>query len=302
MLVLVTLMGVFNAVADDEATELLCEVEVNSDKITDGSKEIFNELKQTVTDYMNTTKWTNAIFGTNEKINCKLMFTISSWDNSTGLMKGDLQIQSSRPVYNSSYTTAIINFKDTKVDFNFETGQQLVFSEMEMQDNLTAILNFWAYMIIALDFDTFELKGGDPYYELAANIVRMAQSTGESGWKAFEDNTNRNAVLSAFTDTQTSPIRDILYEYHRLGLDQMVVTVDKGRATITHTLENLGKIYQVAPLSVCLTMFKDSKLDELINIYSKANMTEKESVYEMLYQVYPSENTKLEDIKKTPTL
>lgn len=302
MLVLVALMGVFNAVADDEATELLCEVEVNSDKITDGSKEIFNELKQTVTDYMNTTKWTNAIFGTNEKINCKLMFTISSWDNSTGLMKGDLQIQSSRPVYNSSYTTAIINFKDTKVDFNFETGQQLVFSEMEMQDNLTAILNFWAYMIIALDFDTFELKGGDPYYELAANIVRMAQSTGESGWKAFEDNTNRNAVLSAFTDTQTSPIRDILYEYHRLGLDQMVVTVDKGRATITHTLENLGKIYQVAPLSVCLTMFKDSKLDELINIYSKANMTEKESVYEMLYQVYPSENSKLEDIKKTPTL
>ena len=302
MLVLVALLGVFNAFADDEATELLCEVEVNSDKITDGSKEIFSELQEKVTDYMNTTKWTNAIFGTNEKIHCKLMFTISSWDNSSGLMKGDLQIQSSRPVYNSSYTTAIINFKDTKVDFNFETGQQLVFSEMEMQDNLTAILNFWAYMIIALDFDTFELKGGDPYYELAANIVRMAQSTGESGWKAFEDNTNRNAVLSAFTDTQTSPIRDILYEYHRLGLDQMVVTVDKGRATITHTLENLGKIYQVAPLSVCLTMFKDSKLDELINIYSKANMTEKESVYEMLYQVYPSENTKLEDIKKTPTL
>ena len=301
MLVLVALLGVFNAVADDEATELLCEVEVNSDKITDGSREIFNELQEKVTDYMNTTKWTNAIFGTNEKIHCKLMFTISSWDNSTGLMKGDLQIQSSRPVYNSSYTTAIINFKDAKVDFQFETGQQLVFSEMEMQDNLTAILNFWAYMIIALDFDTFELKGGDPYYELAANIVRMAQSTGESGWKAFEDNTNRNAVLSAFTDTQTSPIRDILYEYHRLGLDQMVVTVDKGRATITHTLENLGKIYQVAPLSVCLTMFKDSKLDELINIYSKANMTEKESVYEMLYQVYPSENTKLEDIKKTPT-
>ena len=301
MLVLVALLGVFNAFADDEATELLCEVEVNSDKITDGSREIFNELQEKVTDYMNTTKWTNAIFGTNEKIHCKLMFTISSWDNSSGLMKGDLQIQSSRPVYNSSYTTAIINFKDAKVDFQFETGQQLVFSEMEMLDNLTAILNYWAYMIIALDFDTFELKGGDPYYEQAANIVRMAQSTGESGWKAFEDNTNRNAVLSAFTDTQTSPIRDILYEYHRLGLDQMVVTVDKGRATITHTLENLGKIYQVAPLSVCLTMFKDSKLDELINIYSKANMTEKESVYEMLYQVYPSENTKLDEIKKTPT-
>ena len=297
---LVALFSVFSAFAfDDEATELNCEVDVNCDKISDGNKEIFNELKQAVNDYMNTTKWTNAVFGNNEKIYCKLLITISSWDSSTGLMKGDLQIQSQRPVFNSSYTTAVINFKDAKMDFFYETGQQLVFSEMQMEDNLTAILNFWAYMIIAMDFDTFELKGGDPYYERAANVVRLAQSAGETGWKAFEDNTNRSAVLSAFTDTKTAPIRDILYEYHRLGLDQMVVTVDKGRSTITHTLENLGKIYEVAPMSVCLTMFKDAKLEELINIYSKANTSEKESVYEMLYQVYPSDNTRLEEIKKT---
>jgi len=210
-----------------------------------------------------------------------------------------LQIQSQRPVFNSTYTTALINFKDTKVDFSYETGHQLVFSEMEMEDNLTAILNFWAYMIIAIDFDSFELNGGDPYYEKAAQVVRLAQSSGESGWKAFEDNTNRSAVLSAFTDKGTSPIRQILYDYHRMGLDQMVVTVDKGRSAITHTLENLAKIYDVAPMSVCLSMFKDAKLDELINVYSKANMTEKESVYEMLYQVYPSETTRLDQIKKT---
>ncbi len=296
---LMALMCAFNAIADDEATELNCEVEVNSDKITSGSKDIFNELKQAITDYMNTTKWTNATFGTNEKIYCKLMFTISGWDNSTGAMEGDLQIQSQRPVYNSSYTTAIINFRDTKVKFFYETGQQLVFSEMEMEDNLTAILNFWAYMIIAMDFDTFELNGGDPYYERAAQVVRLAQSSNETGWKAFEDNNNRSAVLSAFTEKQTAPIRQMLYDYHRMGLDQMVVTVDKGRSTITHTLENLGKIYDVAPMSICLTMFKDAKLDELINIYSKANSTEKESVYEMLYQVYPSETTRLDQIKKT---
>lgn len=298
-MLLVAMFCVFNAFADDEATELNCEVEVNSDKITNGSKDVFNELKQAVTDYMNTTKWTNATFGTNEKIYCKLMFTLSSWDDATGIMKGDLQIQSQRPVYNSSYTTAVINFRDTKVDFHYETGQQLVFSELEMEDNLTAILNFWAYMIIAMDFDTFELNGGDPYYERAAQIVRLAQSSGESGWKAFEDNTNRSAVLSAFTEKQTAPIRQMLYDYHRMGLDQMVVTVDKGRSTITHTLENLGKIYEVAPLSVCLSMFKDAKLDELINIYSKANTTEKESVYEMLYQVFPSETNRLDKIKKT---
>ena len=295
---LMALICAFNAMADEEATELLCEVEVNSDRITNGSKDVFNELKQSVTDYMNTTKWTNAVFGTNEKIHCKLMFTISTWDDATGLMKGDLQIQSQRPVYNSVYTTAIINFKDTKVDFNFETGQQLVFSEMEMLDNLTSILNFWAYMIIGMDFDTFELKGGDPYYEKAANVVRLAETSGETGWKAFEDNTNRNAVLTAITNTQTAPIRQMLYDYHRMGLDQMVVTVDKGRSAIIHTLENLAKIYEVAPLSVCLTMFKDAKLDELINIYSKANMTEKESVYEMLYQIYPGEVNRLAEIKK----
>ncbi len=298
---LLALICASSAFADEEGTELNCDVDVNFEKITNGSKEIFGELKQAVRDYMNNTKWTNATFAFNEKINCKLLFVLSSWDNSTGLMEGELQITSSRPVYNSTYTTALINFKDTKVVFNYETGMSLVFSEQEMIDNLTAILNFWAYMIIGMDFDTFELNGGDPYYERAAQIVRWAQSSGEAGWKAFESTTNRSAVLSAYTDNITAPIRQLLYDYHRQGLDQMVVTVDKGRSTVTHALENLGKIYEVNPLSVCLSMFKDAKLDEIINIYSKANMTEKESVYEMLYQVYPSEITRLEKIKEVPS-
>lgn len=298
-LLLALLFGAINAFADDEATELNCEVEVNSEKITNGSKDVFNELKQAITDYMNTTKWTNATFGTNEKIYCKLMLTLTSWDDNSGVMKGDLQIQSQRPVYNSSYTTALINFRDSKVEFEYETGRQLVFSEMEMEDNLTAILNFWAYMILAIDFDSFELNGGQPYYEKAAQVVRLAQSSGENGWRAFEDNTNRSAVLSAYTEKNTSPIHQIIYEYHRLGLDQMALTVDKGRSAITHTLENLAKIYDVAPMSVCLIMFKDAKLDELINVYSKANMSEKESVYEMLYQIYPSETNRLDLIKKS---
>ena len=299
MLLLATMMCALFAIADDDTNAFNCEVEVNSDKITNGSKDVFNELKEKITEYMNTSPWSNATFGSNEKINCKLMLTLSSWDNNTGMMAGDLQIQSQRPVFNSTYTTSLINFRDTKVNFVFETGQQLVFSELEMEDNLTAILNFWAYMILALDFDSFELNGGNPYYDKAAQVVRMAQSSGESGWKAFEDNTNRSAVLSAFTDNQMAPIRQLLYDYHRMGLDQMVVTVDKGRSTITHTLENLGKIYEVAPMAVCLTMFKDAKLDELVNIYSKANTSEKETVYEMLYQVYPSETNRLDQIKRT---
>ncbi len=280
------------------AQELNCNVEVNSDKVSNANKEIFTTLQQAIADYMNTNKWTDAQFGANEKIECKLFLTISTYNDGTNRMTGDLQVQSTRPVYNSSYTTTIINFKDTKIDFAYQENQPLVFSEQDMQDNLTAILNFYAYMILAMDFDTFSPQGGTPYYEKAANVVRMAQSSGETGWKAFEDTKNRSAVLSAFTDKSTSGIRDVLYQYHRQGLDQMVVSVDKGRATITQAIAILKKVYDVAPMSVCLSMFKDAKLDELVNIYSKANATEKQTVYEYLYPLYPTETSRLNKIKE----
>lgn len=280
------------------AQELNCEVEINTSKVQNANKEIFTKLQQAISEYMNTTKWTDAQFGANEKIQCKLFLTVSSYDDSNGKVAGDLQVQSQRPVYNSSYTTTVINFKDTKIDFTYEQNEPLVYSEQDMQSNLTAILNFYAFMIIGMDFDTFSMQGGDPYYEKAANVVRMAQSSGESGWKAFEDTKNRSAVLSAFTDKATSAIREVLYNYHRLGLDQMVVSVDKGRQVITQSLELLKKIYDVAPMSVCLSMFKDAKLDELVNVYSKATLTEKSSVYETLYPLWPTEQARLDKIKK----
>lgn len=280
------------------AQELNCEVEINTSKVQNANKEIFTTLQQAIAEYMNSTKWTDAQFGNNEKIQCKLFFTIGSYDDGSGKMVGDLQVQSQRPVYNSSYTTTIINFKDTKIDFTYEQNEPLVYSEQDMQNNLTAILNFYAFMIIGMDFDTFSMRGGDPYYEKAANVVRMAQSSGESGWKAFEDTKNRSAVLSAYTDKQTAGIREVLYNYHRLGLDQMVVSAEKGRQVITQSLDILKKIYDVAPMSVCLSMFKDAKLDELVNVYSKANLTEKSSVYETLYPLWPTEQARLDRIKK----
>ena len=245
---------------------------------------------------MNTTKWTDAQFSVNEKIECRMYFTIKSYTDN--LMQGDLQVQSSRPVYNSSYTTTVMNFKDTKIEFSYQENEPLVYSETTMESNLTAILNFYAFMIIALDFDTFSLKGGEPYYEKAANVVRMAQSAGESGWKAFEDTKNRSAVLSAFTEGNTSGIRDILYNYHRRGLDEMALSVDKGRAMVTQMMETLKKVFDTAPMSVCLSMWKDAKLDELVNIYSKAGQTEKDKVYDLLYAVYPTEQTRLKKIKE----
>lgn len=278
------------------AQELNCTVEVNSDKISGTDKNVFTTLQSAITEYMNNTQWGNAQFLANERIECKLFLTVNSYDGMT--MKCDLQVQSLRPVYNSSYTTTLINFKDTNVEFDYQENEPLVYSENTMESNLTAILNFYAFLILAVDFDSFSPNGGDLYYDKANNVVTMAQSSGESGWKAFEDNKNRSAVLSAFTDKATSSIRTLIYNYHRKGLDEMVLSPDKGKAVITESLQILKSIYDVAPMSVVLSMFKDAKLDELVNVYSKSNVSERQSVYELLYPLYPTEGQRLNQIKE----
>ena len=278
------------------AQELNCSVEVNTDKIAGTDKDVFTTLQSAITEYMNNTQWGNAQFLANERIECKLFLTVNSYEGTT--MKCDLQVQSLRPVYNSSYTTTLINFKDTNVEFDYQENEPLIYSENTMESNLTAILNFYAFLILAVDFDSFSPNGGDLYFEKANNVVTMAQSSGESGWKAFEDNKNRSAVLSAFTDKATSSIRTLMYNYHRKGLDEMVLSPDKGKAVITESLGILKSIYDVAPMSVVLSMFKDAKLDELVNVYSKSNVSERQVVYELLYPLYPTEGQRLNQIKE----
>lgn len=170
-----------------------------------------------------------------------------------------------------------------------------------MESQLTAILNFYAYLIIAMDSDTFESRGGQALYDQLQQIVQWAQSSGETGWKAFEDTKNRSAVLAALTDQKTSCFRDLLYAYHRRGLDEMATSPDKGRANITASLDNLQKAFDVAPMSVGLSMFKDAKLDELVNVYSKASTEERTKVYEILQNIYPTEQSRLDKIKNPPT-
>ncbi len=277
------------------AQELNCTVTVNADQIS-GSKQVFETLQEAITEYMNTTVFTNAQFSPNEKIECRLFFTIKEYADD--VLKGDLQVQSLRPVYNSSYTTTLINFKDTKIDFTYRENEPLVFSVNNMESQLTAILNFYAYLILAVDFDSFALNGGESYFDRLKQIVQMAQSSGEAGWKAFEDTKNRSAVLSVYTEPATSGMRELTYRYHRLGLDQMATSVDRGRSTVTETLEVIKNIYSTAPMSVALSMFKDSKLDELVNIYSKAPAEERTKVYNMFEPIYPTERERLEQIKR----
>lgn len=276
--------------------ELNCRVEVNSDKITGTNKSVFTTLQEAITSYMNDTKFTAAQYSPIEKIECTLFFTIKEYDGDK--MTGDIQVQATRPAYNASYTTNLINFRDSKVEFTYSEGEPLTFNETNMESQLTAILNFYAYMIIAIDTDSFAPRGGEAAWDRVKTIVQQAQSSGETGWRAFDDNKNRAAVLGAYTDPSTQQLRDMVYKYHREGIDQMSVSPDKGRAAITESLETLKNIYNVAPMSVGLSMFRDSKLDELVNVYTKGSQEERDRVVEILSSLYPTDQDRIQKIKE----
>lgn len=276
------------------AQELDCKIEINTDQLADTRRDVFNDLQQAISDYMTTTRFTGTRFGTREKIECRMFFTITGY--SDDIVTGELQVQSIRPVYNSSYTSTLLNFKDEKITFPYQQGDRLVFSENTVESNLTAILDYYAYLILALDFDSFSPRGGQSYVERMSSIVQQAQATRDSGWRTFDDNRNRASIANALTAPSTAPMRDLSYNYHRLGLDIMAVSPDKGRAEITRSLRTLDEVGQLSPLSVALTMFHDAKLDELVNIYSCGPADERKSVYETLDNLYPTDTNRLKEI------
>ncbi len=295
-LISLIIAGASGLCADAYGQELNCAVEVNAQKIEGGSKSVFQSLQEAMTEYMNETKFSNATFSNMEKIDCRMFLTVGEYTDDR--ITGDLQVQLSRPVYNSTYTTTIFNFKDNRISFEYREGEPLIFNETTIENNLTAILNYYAYLFLALDFDTFSPLGGQPYFEKASSVLQAAQSLGEIGWKAFEDPKNRSGVLTSYTNPSTSGIRNLLYDYHRKGLDEMVTSPDKGRASITESLKAISDIYNADPMSAALSIFRDSKLDELVNIYSEAPQSEREAVYKLLQPIYPSETERLDKIRK----
>lgn len=280
------------------AQELNCQVEINTQKLQNVSTSVFETLKDAISEYMNGNKFSEAQLGATEKIDCRMLLTVSEYTDN--IVKGTLQVQSSRPVYNSNYTTTVVNFLDSKIDFSYNEGETLNFSLTGMESQLTQLLNFYAYFFLAMDFDSFSPRGGEAFWERLKMIVQEAQSSGEVGWKAFEDTKNRSAILDAYTSPQTEQMRDFIYRYHRTGLDEMAQSPDKGRANITETIDILKAVYDVDPMSVSLSMTRDAKLDEFVNVYSKAQQTERERVYETLYPLWPTENKRLNEIKRGP--
>lgn len=278
------------------AQELNARITVNGDKIANANKSVFTTLQNALTEFINNRKWTDATFAVNERIDCSMTIIVNEMEESS--FKGEIQVQVRRPVYNSSYTTTLLNFRDQQFDFEYMEGEPLEYQENMLTGNLTATVVFYIYIILGLDFDSFSPLGGTAYIQQAQQIVSLAQSQSWSGWKAFDSNRNRHAVATALQDNASEAFRNLWYTYHRKGLDEMAANPDRGRTTIIEALPALQEVKKARPTSVLLQMFSDAKLDEIVLIYSKATTQEKQSGYKLLQEIYPTETTRLEALQK----
>ena len=278
------------------AQELNARITVNGDKIANANKSVFTTLQNALTEFINNRKWTDATFAVNERIDCSMTIIVNEMEESS--FKGEIQVQARRPVYNSSYTTTLLNFRDQQFDFEYMEGEPLEYQENMLTGNLTATVVFYIYIILGLDFDSFSPLGGTAYIQQAQQIVSLAQSQSWSGWKAFDSNRNRHAVATALQDNASEAFRNLWYTYHRKGLDEMAANPDRGRTTIIEALPALQEVKKARPTSVLLQMFSDAKLDEIVLIYSKATTQEKQSGYKLLQEIYPTETIRLEALQK----
>lgn len=281
-----------------EAQEINARVNINSDKIQGSSKQVFTTLQNALTEFINNRKWTDATFGVNERIECTMNITINERPSDESF-KAEILIQARRPVYNSAYTTTILNFRDTQLDFNYVEFEPLEYAENTLENNLTATVVFYIYLILGMDFDSFSPLGGNPFFQQAMQIVNLAQSESSwNGWKPFDSQRNRHALVTALTENTADGFRNMWYTYHRKGLDEMAANPDRGRATVISSLPALPALKSSRPSSVLLSVFQDAKLDELIAIYSKATRQEKQEAYKMLSELYPAESMRLEPLTK----
>lgn len=285
------------------AQELNVRVTLNAQQIEASYRPRLETMRSALEEFINTQQWTSEQFLSNERIECTLAFTILEIPE-TDNYKGTLTIQSRRPVYNASYISPILNWKDEEVQFSYTEGMNLKWNEYQAADqDLLAITAYYAYLILGLDFDTFGAGNGFACYQRAQSIVNQMQASGDiPGWKAYDKKNNRYAIISelmsqASADNKNNAFSTLLYNYHRNGLDAMAQSVDKGRTAITQALPLLKAIKSQNIMSPLLTMFITAKQDELINIYSKAPKNEKREVYDLLSDIYPTYSNTLIKIK-----
>lgn len=281
------------------AQELQAKVNINHSQIQGTDASIFDNLQQTLEQFLNERQWTALQFQKNERISCSFNLTVTKYDRDNNRFSCTALIQANRPVYNSAYTTTLYNVSDKNFDFEFAQFDQLNFNDEMVDNQLTALFAYYAYLIIGIDLDSFSPMGGTEVLQQCMNLVNNAQDLGYAGWKAFEDSRNRFAFINDYLEESLKPFRQLQYDYYRNGLDEMANNAERGRTNITAALENLKKAHDNKPLSLLPQIWTDYKRDELANIYKgKGTQKEKESVYEMLFAINAAQSNAWENIKK----
>lgn len=283
-----------------KAQELQAKININHQQVQTTDKSVFENLQQTLEQFVNEQQWTPLQFQENERIQCSFNITVTKYDASSNRFNCTALIQASRPVYNSAYNTTIYNNKDKNFDFDFVQYDQLNFNEEVIDNQLVALFAYYSLLIIGLDLDTFSPMGGTDVLQRCMNLTNNAQNLEFTGWKSFEDSRNRFAIINDYLDESMKPFRQLQYDYYRKGLDEMAQNVERGRTNVTTALEtNLKKAHSDKPLSMLPQIWTDFKKDELANIYKgKGNQKEKESVYDVLFGINASQNTTWEKIKQ----
>ena len=288
------------AVLGINAQELQVKVNVNHSKIQGTDASVFENLQQTMEQFMNERTWTELQFQKNERIQVNLNVTVNKYNRDENRFECTALIQANRPVYNSTYVSTLYNNRDASFNFDFQQFDQLNFAEENIDNQLTALLAYYAMLLIGLDLDSFSPMGGTDVLQRCLVLVNNAQNLGFPGWKSFEDNRNRFAIINDYLDEAMKPFRQLQYDYYRKGLDEMANNAERGRSEISTALENdLQKAHQDKPLSLLPQIWTDYKKDELASIYKgKGTQKEKQRIYDLLMAMNASQNNTWEKITK----
>lgn len=300
LLALITASGFLMPCNKVAAQELNARITINHSQIQGTDNAVFDELQQTLTQFVNDRQWTALQFQKNERIPCSFNITVTKYDKSTNMFTCKAVIQATRTAYNSSYNTTIYSNQDN--DFNFEYAQfdQLNFNEEAVDNQLTALMAYYAFLMIGINLDTFAPMGGEDVLQRCMNLANNCQNLNFPGWKAFDNDRNRFAIINDYLDGAMKPFRQLQYDYYRNGLDEMATNADRGRTNISTAIEeNLKKCHEDRPMSLLPQIWTDYKRDELANIYKgKGTQKEKEQVYEILFEINASQNNAWQKIKE----
>jgi hypothetical protein len=267
--------------------EFFCSIQVNAQQVEGTDRRVYENMETSLSEFINSRRWTSLDIKPAERIECTFVITISNRP-STDRFVANLSLVASRPIYKTAYNSTLINYIDRKFEFNYVEFQPLEFQENTYESNLTSTIAFYLYIILGLDFDSYSLYGGSPFFEKAEAIVNAAQNSAESGWRAFEDQRNRYWMLENYLNNSYSDLRKFNYEYHRLGLDVMSEKVDEGRSAIANSINLLRNVHRERPGLFALTLMVDAKRDEIINIFSKGNPREQNDVEQIMKEVDPA--------------